>query len=116
MPTFAKIVNGTVAQVLHVPAAEAATETAGLAWLVAQGKDGTWVMDTANGASGSRGKEPAVGDTWNGTVFAAVDAGAAKDAEQDATIANIITATGQALGNINTQLAALDGRVDALEA
>ena len=72
MAHFAKIKNGTVAEVIVVGNEQAPTEAEGKAFIASIGLDGEWVQTSYNGneiEGVSRGKFAGIGDTWTGTEF-----------------------------------------------
>lgn len=72
MAHFAKIKNGTVAEIIVVSNDDAPTETDGQAFIASCGLDGEWVQTSYNGnevEGASRGKFAGIGDTWTGTEF-----------------------------------------------
>jgi hypothetical protein len=72
MAHFARIVNGTVAQVIVVSNDDAPDETAGQAFIAAIGLTGEWVQTSYNNnpvEGKSRGKYAGIGDLWDGTTF-----------------------------------------------
>jgi len=69
MAHFAKIKNGTVAEVIVIGNEQAPTEADGKAFIASCGLDGEWVQTSYN--SNFRGKFAGIGDIWNGTDFVA---------------------------------------------
>jgi hypothetical protein len=72
MAHFAKIKNGTVAEVIVVSNDDAPTEADGKAFIASCGLDGEWVQTSYNNnpiEGASRGKFAGIGDTWTGTEF-----------------------------------------------
>jgi hypothetical protein len=72
MAHFARIVNGTVAQVIVVANDDAPDETTGQAFIAAIGLAGQWVQTSYNNnpvEGKSRGKYAGIGDLWDGTTF-----------------------------------------------
>lgn len=74
MAHFAKIKNGTVAEVIVVSNDDAPTEADGKAFIASCGLDGEWVQTSYNNnpiEGALRGKFAGIGDIWNGTEFVA---------------------------------------------
>ncbi len=74
MAHFAKIENGIVREVIVIGNDDAPTETAGQAFIASIGLAGTWIQTSYHNnpvEGASRGKYAGIGDTWDGTVFAA---------------------------------------------
>ena len=74
MAHFANVSNGVVTQVIVVSNDDAPTEAAGQAFIASIGLAGTWIQTSYNNnpvEGASRGKYAGIGDTWDGTVFAA---------------------------------------------
>ncbi len=74
MAHFAQVSNGIVQQVIVVSNDDAPNEAAGQAFIASIGLAGTWIQTSYNNnpvEGASRGKYAGIGDTWDGTVFAA---------------------------------------------
>ena len=74
MAHFAKVENGIVREVIVVGNDDAPNEAAGQAFIASIGLVGTWIQTSYNNnpiEGASRGKYAGIGDTWDGTVFAA---------------------------------------------
>jgi len=72
MAHFAKIKNGTVAEVIVIGNEQASTEAEGKAFIASCGLDGEWIQTSYNGnpiEGVSRGKFAGIGDIWTGTEF-----------------------------------------------
>jgi hypothetical protein len=81
MAHFAKVINGTVGQVIVVSNDDAPTEAAGQAFIASLGLDGEWIQTSYNNnpiEGEDRGKYAAVGDLWNGTQFVSPNSGDAE--------------------------------------
>ena len=74
MAHFAQVSNGIVQQVIVVSNDDAPNEAAGQAFIASIGLAGTWIQTSYQNnpiEGASRGKYAGIGDTWDGTVFAA---------------------------------------------
>ncbi len=74
MAHFAKIQDGKVVEVIVVGNDDAPDEATGQTFIASLGLTGEWVQTSYNNnpvEGASRGKYAGIGDTWNGTVFAA---------------------------------------------
>lgn len=67
MKAFAQIADTIVANVISVHDDDAPTEADGRAFIAACGLEGTYIETYEDG---TRGKYAAIGDTWDGSVFA----------------------------------------------
>lgn len=80
MAHFARVENGIVREVIVVGNEQAPTEAAGQAFIASIGLTGEWVQTSYHNnpvgePPASRGKYAAIGDTWDGTVFASPTSG-----------------------------------------
>jgi len=74
MAHFAKVVDGTVREVLVIGNDDAPTEAAGKAFIASIGLDGEWVQTSYNSnpiEGRDRGKYAGIGDIWDGSQFVA---------------------------------------------